>query len=102
VKLKAGELFDTDKADGISAIYNLGHFRMSGRDGQWGERGDSHLFRPGKANSRESDRRTKNKDDKIRAVIELKPTTSFLPRQPGVGQKLYADRVTIWPMDTAL
>ena len=99
VKLKAGELLDTDKADrDIHAIYNLGHFQDVRIDTVKGEKGviltyivlEKPIVREVKVEGNKE-----IKDDKIREAIELKPTNVFSPKELAKSvkkvKKLYAD-----------
>lgn len=99
VKLKAGELLDTDKADSdIHAIYNLGHFQDVRIETVKGEKDliltyivvEKPIVREVKIEGNKE-----LKDDKIRGVIELKPTTVFSPKELAKSvkkvKKLYAD-----------
>jgi outer membrane protein insertion porin family len=99
VKLKAGELLDTDKADSdIHAIYNLGHFQDVRVETGMGGKGviltytvvEKPIVREVKIEGNKE-----IKDDKIREAIELKPTTVFSPKELAKSvkkvKKLYAD-----------
>ncbi len=99
VKLKAGELLDTDKADSdIHAIYNLGHFQDVRVETVKGEKGviltyivvEKPIVREVKIVGNKE-----IKDDKIREAIELKPTSVFSPKELAKSvkkvKKLYAD-----------
>ncbi len=99
VKLKSGDLLDTEKADGdIHAIYNLGHFQDVRVETGKGEKGviltyvvlEKPIVREVRIEGNKE-----LKEDKIREVMELKPVSVFSPKELTKSikkiKKLYAD-----------
>jgi outer membrane protein insertion porin family len=99
IKVKSGDLLNTGKVDSdIHAIYNLGHFQDVRVDTVKGEKGVILTYIVlEKPIVREIDIEGNKeiKEDKIREVLELKPTNIFSPKELTKSvkkiKKLYAD-----------